>query len=333
MRKSLWLVPLAVLILGVTLVQGINIRGTVRYEGTWPADSMIWVLAIPDSFSISDPMAFISRVGMVGIAQPDTYLVTGDSLTGTYWYVMAVSGTATMPDIFSGAKCGASPANPFTLTDGEASGIDVTVANTGSASGTIRNVPSGGASNLKLKIHDVYSEINFPGFGSTDHQYINHPPSDWSISEIHSGPKRFIAFIDENGSDSIDAGEDSCLAVNSFGNVYIVGGGPEVTGVVCDFEGSGVGSQPRIVTAGCKVSPNPATDRVEVPFHLYRSAASTVHIRVLDMAGRCLQTADVPATYGLNKWVWNSSAAPAGVYDVKLSAGSQTASERVVITR
>ena len=81
--------------------------------------------------------------------------------------------------------------------------------------------------------------------------------------------------------------------------------------------------------SGYNLFPNPVDDQLNVRFEIAGGSAATVEL--LDVTGKLIDSHDVQAAAGSNLVVLNTAEYAAGVYMVKLTVGSVTQVEQLII--
>jgi len=269
------ILSILILLIACSAFAGI-ITGSLDIPGT-PTDTA-WVFAFHDFTTLLDTAFFYTTA-----LPPDYgYIFDDPGLINAYdWNVMALIPSA-MPPV-SGDPAGQYPANPFQISGGVISGIDVTLSAIGSLTGHITY--SGSADSLKLNIYSYYPMLfgGTPGYDGT----WSVSDTSFTIDSIPSGAKTLLAWSDINGSGACDIlDEPHAWHTNDIEGVIIIGGG---VATVVDFDlvsGDISENDMRPREFGINVFPNPFNATASI---LVAGCGEPITIEVLDLNGRLVE--------------------------------------------
>ena len=209
MRK-LAFVFLFILLLNSLLLGG-YVRGNIIYEGTRVGATMVLV---------TDGLGDFEEVYYTTLMSLGPWQIDTTFTDGTDYYAVGVMITGLNP--VPGDPAGMAPSSPFRTTGGVATGIDITLIESGEFSGTITY--SGSFDNVFLNLYNAYGvllgglpelETVFPVDGS-----------NYVFTDVPSGPKMAQVFVDDNGNNRWDEGEVNVWFENEeTGALFFVGGG------------------------------------------------------------------------------------------------------------
>ncbi len=306
---------LRLLLLTAAIVTGVayagSVSGTVSYSG--PETGTIIVTCIQEGTADIDLMALPATT----LTMPGAYTVMDDTLMDgvSYWCMsLMLVGMTTE----SGNPAGINPA-AVTLLGGAATGVDITLATSANVGGTISY--SGDAADICINIYDAYGE--FLGGATVLESTYCVGVTDYTITDVLSGPKKIEAFADLDGDGVLDSCELSAFYTGPFGEMVIIGGGGLFDTGVDITLGTGVNEISRPNDMAISVAPNPfnASCRIEAP--------GTVDI--FDMNGRRITTIDGGS-------VWNGTdnagnAVPAGLYLARASFEGKSKTAILVLAK
>ena len=225
----------------------------------------------------------VSSVSYASAVAPGSYSIDGTFDDADSMYVIAVIIEGMMPT--SGSPAGQYPGNPFHTSGGNATGIDIPLADEGAFSGRIEY--SGDFSNVYLAIYDAYAVV----MGGEPSLEMTLPVAgpDYTAEHIPAGPKTVAAFVDVNGNSSWDDGEPmdwytgaptAPVGTDTLGVVFC-GGGIEQDNV--NFTITGIARTTKPLNFSIANHPNPFNTSTVFTYTV--GAATDVGISVYNVAG------------------------------------------------
>ncbi len=301
------------------------IMGTLIAPGT-PTDTA-YVFVFHDFSTLMDTAFFWTTT-----VPPDYDFVFDDpAIIDDYDYnVMGLIPSGLMPE--SGDPAGQYPDNPFRISGGLITGVDVELAETGGVDGRITY--SGGSDSLKIDFYNQYPVL-FGGSPSLDGTW---PVTDtgFTLDSIPSGTKTAIAWSDVNGNDMCDTtgfvDEPHAWFSNDMEGIFIVGGGVNME---IDFNldlGEVAESERQPTDFGIRCFPNPFNSTVSI---LVASNGKPLEIEIYDALGKLVdRVAEREAFTGFSLLRYNPPENMAsGVYLVKATSGKITKTQNIVYTK
>jgi len=296
------------LMLAAIICYGGTVNGTVTYTGS--ASGSILVIVIEEGASSFDPLG----TPFTTITGPGPYSVDHSSLTdGTNYFALSVMGSGMIPMPETGAPAGMTPES-FSLSGGSVSGVDIALEEEGNVAGTITY--AGDASTICIDLYDVYPE--FTGGTATLENTYCVGVNDYTITDVPSGAKRLVAYSDNNGNETLDAGEESATFDGPMGDMIFVGGGglsESDMDVTIPYTGICENSRPEDLQVNIFPNPFNSSCRIEAP--------EDATIEIFDIQGNrvdCLENGNI--------W-FPGEDVESGLYLAKIVVGERNLSRKI----
>ncbi|MGB9561421.1 MAG: T9SS type A sorting domain-containing protein [bacterium] len=244
-----------------------TISGRVYYSGSRMGTIFV---------AVGDNSSDLSSGSYTTIYAPGPYSITGSFVDTLDYFAMAVMVTGFSP--VSGDPAGMHP-RPFRTVGGNASGIDITLAEEGSFAGRI-NYP-GPISDVRINIYDAYPLIvgGAPVYEST------LIPSNYRyrFDNIPSGPKSVIAFVDANHNGVFDSTADTwATAETPMDGFVFVGGGVAMDSVNFNLATGIPNTNKPIALKLGEIYPNPFNLQVNIPYETETASYAIVEAYSVD---------------------------------------------------
>ncbi|MCK5833428.1 hypothetical protein KAH81_07145 [bacterium] len=297
--------------LAVGTVFGGSVSGTVTYSGT--ETGMIVVGCIDEGNTTIDLMTLPAT----SLSVPGEYTITADTLMNdvNYWCIALMLVDMTPA---SGNPAGMH-SSVVTLTDGSASGVDVTLAPSANIAGTITY--GGDPGDLCINIYDAYNE--FSGGVAELEETFCVGVADYTLFDIPSGPKKLEAFADINGNSTLDIGELSAFYDGPFGEMVVVGGGGLSESGMDINLGTDIIETVKPQDYAISVTPNPFNPSCKIDAPSY--------VDIFDMNGRLINTIEGGSYW--NGTDVSGEAMPAGIYFAKTSFAGVSKSAILILAK
>ncbi|HHS49568.1 MAG TPA: hypothetical protein ENN07_00410 [candidate division Zixibacteria bacterium] len=288
------------------------VSGTVFYDGP---ETDITVAACVEEGTIEIDLMTIPAAMLTG--GPGPYTINEDTLRDgvNYWCMsLMLIGMG----VESGNPAGMHP-NLVTLTDGSATGVDITLTTSATIGGTITY--GGDPGDICINIWDAYNE--FMGEEAVLEETFCVGTLNYTLHDIPSGPKKIQAFADLNGNGVLDDGEVSEFFMGPFGEMVIVGGGGFSDTGIDVILGTGVAEAHKPETFKMSVTPNPfnAVCRIDAP----------AEVEIFDIAGKRVATIPASGTWDGTDEAGNSM--PTGVYLARTTFEGKTRSVMLIYAK
>lgn len=298
------------------------IMGTLEVPGT-PTDTA-WVFAFHDFTTLLDTAFFYTFA-----LPPDyDYVIDDPGIIDDYDYnVMALIAGSIPPE--SGSPAGQYPDNPFRITGGTITGIDVELSEIGGLDGHVTY--SGDPDSLKLDIYNQYPML-LGGSPTLDGTW-EIGDTAFSLDSIPSGAKTAIVWADVNGNGICDTtgflDEPNAWHQNELDGIFILGGGVN-SEIDFNLETGAVSERQNMPSElGLRCFPNPFNSTVSI---LLAGNGEPVKLQIYDIGGRLIdeigQTSSFEG-YSLIRYSPKKEMS-AGVYMLRATDGTETKTETIV---
>ncbi|MBN1754852.1 T9SS type A sorting domain-containing protein [bacterium] len=186
---------------------------------------------------------------------------------------------------FPGDPAGQYPDNPFHTSGGNASGINIPLDTICTISGII--TWSGNYDDVFINVYDAYPMIlALVGMGDGGlelEETIDIDGPDFEIL-VTSGPKKLVAFLDENANETLDLYEIRDTARSTLSDIFFAGGGAAFDDVTMDLDVSGVREIDLLPTTNAICAyPNPFNAATTIAYTVDRPGQ--VMITIYDLRG------------------------------------------------
>lgn len=298
------------------------IMGTLNVPGT-PTDTA-YVFVFHDFTTLMDTSFFYT------LAFPPDYNYIFDDpfiLDGYDYNVMALIPSGLPPA--SGDPAGQYPGNPFRISGGIITGVDVELARYGGVQGTI--IYSGSPDSLKMNIFNQYPML-LGGGPTLDGTWLIDSLV-FELDSVPSGAKSALLWSDLNGNGLCDTTgflqEPHAHFVNELDGIFVVGGGANM---VINFNLDAGNVTERIAVPsgfGLRCFPNPFNSAMSI---LLAGNGDPIELAVYDMNGKLVEKiieSGAFTGYHLLRFT-PSNDLPTGAYMVKAASGGIVKTQTVV---
>lgn len=292
--------------LGVLLVSRLfagTITGRIYYTGARTGTIFVAVGSDPSDLSSGSYTTLFT---------PGPYTITGSFVDTVDYFAVGVMLTGFSP--VSGDPAGMHP-RPFRTVHGNASGIDITLAEEGSFGGRISY--AGPISDVRINLYDAYPLLVG---GEPIYENTLVPSSyNYRFDHIPSGPKRVVAFVDANRNNVLDSLEIFAFAETPMGGFVFVGGGFVMDSVNFNLAtGIELERFPLRFEFG-KPFPNPFNAEVSLPYKAERDA--WVVVDVFDITGKMVERVyDGVISVGVGTIKWRPVSVSSGLYIIAITS-------------
>lgn len=276
--KKLTLIVCVAFALALPLFGG-TIMGTITGTGT--STDTAFVLVFHDFASLLDTGIYYTE------AYPPSYdwVIDSSALIDGYDYnAMAIIPGSIPPE--PGDPAGQYPGNPFQLTGGSATDIDIPLAETGELHGHITS--DAPAESLMVSLYDCYPLL----MGGTPSLRGSYRVTgyDYSLSPLDSGPVKVMAFADLNGNASFDSTgfyvEPHAWHETEMNDIVPIGGGT-TTSVDFVLPPYGIGEGEKLPEAiSVNVFPNPFNSSAKI---VVSGEGEKLDIGIYDLEGKLVR--------------------------------------------
>jgi len=298
------------------------IMGTVTGEVTGTDSAYVFVFH--DFTSIMDTGIYYTE------APPPTYEWTIDDaelIDSFDYFAMALIPSGLPPA--SGDPVGQYPANPFQLSGGIITGIDIPLATSGSLHGHITY--AGSMDSVKMDIYDNYNMLM--GYPPVLEMTCDIDDADYYLDSIPSGPKTVCAWSDLNNNGACDSTgftvEPFGWAETPLGGMLLVGGGA-TTSVDITIRASDVPEKiPVPKDIGIRCFPNPFNSAATI---LILGDGEPITVRIYDISGREVATLfENTAIEGfIATRFYPPADLPSGTYMLKAKSGERAITKEII---
>ena len=294
------------------------IRGNIFYDGS-RADPITVLVA----YDISSP----EDVAYTTLLAPGPWEIEGDFSDTVGYYALAAMIAGFTP--VSGDPAGMYPDSPFYTRDGVATGIDITLEESGGFAGHITY--DGDFANIYLNLYDAYGAL----FGGAPTLELILPVDepDYEFTDIPSGAKMAQVFVDENENGELDDGELSVWYRNEqMADLFFIGGGMEFDNIDFNLTAITHANMPSSLELS-RAFPNPFNSAVNFVCKLERTEA--VSYSIYSQTGQFIETVHLgilsPGSHIIT--YTPGKVLPSGIYYVKFSVGANRLTRSFVYLR
>ncbi|GEM_PF-2684822 len=299
-----------------------TIFGSVVFSA--PATDTAFVIVFHDFVSLYDTMLFYSEA-----YSPDyTFTISDAGIIDSYDFnALAIIPSRVPPN--PGDPAGQYPGNPFQLTGGSITGIDIPVDTIGTIFGTVREY-GGYPDSLMLGLYNYYPFLL--GLPPTLAWSYRLADTTYTIEDIPAGAYSIRAWIDLNGNGYFDStgayNEPFAWHNNEMGGIVAIGGGCTAP-VDFDLPWTEIDeTNPLPKRVGVHCFPNPFNSAATI---VLVGSGETYSAAVFDLSGRRVaQLFEGVAIGGITAFKWQPAEDIAsGNYLIRVHSANASAERRI----